>query len=125
LVTSVFLDPQWRALYRDWEHNARKMLALFRLTVATHAGHERCAELIARLRVSGEFIEWWRQQDVSAITAGSKEMIHPVIGDLSLDYTSFRTLDDPSLTVITFRPSDGDSRKRLVQLWEGAASRRL
>lgn len=116
LVTSVFRNDEWRNLYRNWERNARKMLALFRLTVATHAGHRRCAELIALLAGSREFSAWWQQQDVSAATAGTKQMVHPRGGELSLEYTSFRTSDDPALTAILFRPSDAASRSALIQL---------
>ena len=120
LVTSVFLNPKWRTLYRAWEANARKMIALFRLTVATHANDARCASLIAELNASPEFAVWWQQQDVMSATAGSKQMFHPVAGNLDLEYTSLRTLTEPSLTAIMFRPADEESKLGLLRLGEYA-----
>lgn len=117
LVTSVFLDPEWRRLYKNWEANARRMLALFRLTVASHVDDERCAAVLARLNAgSPEFVLWWREQGVIASSSGSKELIHPRVGDLSLDYCSFRTTDDSPLSLVVFRPSDESTRRRLVKL---------
>lgn len=116
LVTSVFLNAEWRHLYADWELSARTMLALFRLTVATHAGHERCSQLIAELGASREFAQWWRQQDVSTATTGTKRMNHPLAGRIDLDYTSFRALEDAAVTVIAFRPSDPESKRKLLGL---------
>lgn len=116
LVTSVFLNSGWRTLYADWEQSARTMLSLFRLTVATHAGHERCSRLIEELGASSEFTKWWQQQNVSAVTAGTKRMIHPVEGLIELDYSSFRTLEDPAVTVIAFRPCDAESKQKLQRL---------
>lgn len=122
LVTSVFLSPEWKRLYCDWERNARTMLALFRLTVATHAGHEYCARLISELAASAEFTAWWPQQDVLGVTAGMKRMNHPTAGVIELDYTSFRSLDEPALTMISFRPSDAESRQKLQRLFDSTSN---
>jgi transcriptional regulator with XRE-family HTH domain len=117
LVTSVFLNAEWRKLYVNWEANARKMLALFRLTVAAHAGDERCVRLVAELNAeSPEFAGWWREQDVMVSTAGTKRLVHPLVGDFSLDYASFRTADDDSLTIIAFTPSDAEAKQKLKAL---------
>jgi transcriptional regulator with XRE-family HTH domain len=117
LMISVFLDPAWRCLHKHWERNARRMLALFRLTVAAHAGHERCVSLLAQLNASSEeFARWWREQGVLASSSGPKELDHPRVGELSLDYTSFRTTDDSSITMIAFMPRDSSTRKKLQRL---------
>lgn len=119
LVTCVFLNDDWRKLYKYWEANARKMIALFRLTVAAHAGHERCTALVAVLTASSpEFAACWREQDVTTSTSGTKELIHWRVGELSLNYTSFRTTDDSSLTVVTFTPHDGQAKQALQKLLE-------
>lgn len=119
LVKAVFLCDPWRRLYACWEDSARKMLALFRLFVATHSEDPRCTALLTELMEgSAEFARLWKQQDVAASSSGIKELVHPRVGNLSLGYTSFRTTDEPSLTVIAYRPSNAASRTRLQELFE-------
>jgi len=119
LARAVFLCEPWRRLYACWDDSARRMVALFRLFVAAHSGHPRCTALLTELMDrSDDFSRLWKQQDVAASSSGTKELIHPRIGHLSLGYTSFRTTGEPSLTVITYRPSDVVSKTRLQELLE-------
>jgi transcriptional regulator with XRE-family HTH domain len=117
LVKAVFLCDPWRQLYESWELTARRMLSLFRLFVADHSSHPRCTQLVTELLTSSaDFAMWWKQQDVAVSSSGTKHLIHPQMGELLLNYTSFRTMDEPSLTVISYSPHDAMTRQRLQTL---------
>jgi len=117
LVKAVFLCQPWRQLYQSWELSARRMLSLFRLFVANHSSHPRCTQLVSELLTSSEqFATWWKQQDVAVSSSGIKQLIHPQMGELLLNYTSFRTMDQPSLTVISYSAHDAITKQRLQAL---------
>jgi transcriptional regulator with XRE-family HTH domain len=118
LVKAVFLSNDWRMLYANWELHARKMMAIFRLTVARQADHPRCKVLVNELKKgSQDFSTWWKEQDVAVSTSGVKELIHPIVGLLTVNYTGFNTMDEPELTVISFSPANPLSKKSLQTLF--------
>lgn len=117
LVRYVFTDAQLRQMYTDWDGNARRLLAQFRMNFGQYAGESRFVEIISELLyLSDEFAQWWTTYDVRPKISGVKEMNHPKIGRLQLEYTTFQSNDNPRLTLMAYTAVDQVSDEKLHQL---------
>ena len=106
----VLTDPRGRALFGDrWSDEARRMVALFRATHDRHATDLAFARLVARLSAGcPEFETWWNTHDVAAPVSGTKFLMHPTLGRVGYDYTTFQANDDPQLKLVVYMPLQGD-----------------
>lgn len=85
LVLFMFLDPSARTFYPEWERHARETVASLR--AAADADDPRLAELVGELSVkSPEFRQWWARHEVKAKSRGTKRMLVPSVGEITLDY---------------------------------------
>lgn len=117
LIRYVFTDAGLRAMYMDWEGNARRLLAEFRLSFGLYAGEPRFVEIISELLyLSEEFAHWWTDHQVHARGSGIKDMLHPQVGRLQLEYATFQSNDNPRLSLITYTPVNKESEEKLSQL---------
>ncbi|MFT8309990.1 MAG: hypothetical protein ABF629_02410 [Sporolactobacillus sp.] len=62
---------------------------------------------------SNEFKEWWLERDVDGIPDGRKEINHPKLGVLKMDYTSLLLAEKQNmlLNVFTPQPNTGTKEK--------------
>jgi hypothetical protein len=89
----------------DWETHARHMVAQFRRNVARYAEDRHLAELVETLRSrSREFNHWWVDHDVNDRSAGSIMLRHPTVGELRLEYATFRPDDRTDVRLIMYAP---------------------
>jgi hypothetical protein len=91
---------------------------MLRVQVAGEPGHPRAEELIARLTTgSTEFTELWRRHDVEETTRGRMRVIHPLVGELSLDWDAYPMPGAPGPVLIVYTvPPDGPDAERLQRL---------
>jgi transcriptional regulator with XRE-family HTH domain len=102
----VFMNENLRQILVDWEVHARLVLAQFRINYSRFIGDPWFAELINALEVaSPEFRLWWKEHDILGRTDGQKEINHPLVGQLVLNYVVFRVADSPNLEVVMYLPS--------------------
>jgi transcriptional regulator with XRE-family HTH domain len=71
----VFMNEHLRQILVDWETHAR---------------------LVFRL--------WWKEHDILGRTDGQKEIDHPLVGRLTLNYVVFKVADSPNLEVVMYLP---------------------
>jgi transcriptional regulator with XRE-family HTH domain len=117
LVRYVFTDAQLRRMYTDWEGNARRLLAEFRMSFGLDIGEPRFVEIISELLcLSEEFAQWWVKHDVHAQGSGIKDLQHPRVGRLQLEYATFQSNDNPRFTLITYTAVDKVSEEKLYRL---------
>lgn len=117
LVRYVFTDTELRRMYTDWEGNARRLLAQFRMSFGMHADESRFVEIISELlSLSEEFGQWWIKYDVQPKMSGVKDMHHPKVGRLQLEYTTFQSNDNPRLTLMTYTAVNKISEEKLHTL---------
>jgi transcriptional regulator with XRE-family HTH domain len=106
ILVFMFIEPASRDLFgAGWEVEARRMIALFRVTHDLHASDPAFVELLERLRAnSAEFAAWWSAHDIRSAVSGQKVLIHPVRGAQRYAYATFQANDDPALKLAIYTP---------------------
>lgn len=113
----LFLDPDVRAMYDDWEQTARINVGYLRFASGRHPDDARLAALIGELSMhSPAFARIWACHDVHECTFGTRTLHHPAIGDLRLDYQVWTQPDDPDLRLQIYTPRPGESEETLLDL---------
>lgn len=103
----VFLDPQSRDYYLDWDEVAADTAATLRWETGVHPGDPVLARLIGELSIaSPAFTHLWAQQDVQVKSHGTKRVLHPSVGFLVLDYETLVLPDDSDQILVTYLARD-------------------
>ncbi|WP_327731412.1 helix-turn-helix domain-containing protein [Streptomyces sp. NBC_00487] len=117
----LFIDPAMRGLYADWEGSARIAVAQLRMEAAKYPEDPRLIELVGELSMRDkQFAQWWGDHRVVARTVGTKTLIHPVVGEVTLDCDTLTANTDPDqyMTVWTAAPgSSAHDRLRILASW--------
>jgi transcriptional regulator with XRE-family HTH domain len=101
-VWSKFFDPASRRRFRDWQHSAENLVAMFRSMSTPHLDDPRFEELFDELRRSEEFVELWEHAGVGRELTSLLELR---VGDKDLDVFSVRaTLPAAPGIVLFFNP---------------------
>ena len=110
----LFLDDAARALFVDWDEQARACVENLRLDVGADPGaQELVAELSER---SAEFRGWWQEHGVYQRTFGTKRLRHPVVGDLSVQYETLTMPGDRDQTLFVYTTEAGTSSREAMNL---------
>ncbi|MGW8378906.1 helix-turn-helix transcriptional regulator [Streptomyces sp. ODS28] len=113
----LFLDPGARTLFVDWEVQARAAVENLRLDVGRVPGDRATQELITELRErSEEFDRWWRQHRVHQRTHGSKRLLHPLVGELTVDYETLTLPGDTETTLFLYTTEAATSSREALDL---------
>jgi hypothetical protein len=113
----MFLDPEARELFVDWESQARATVENLRLEAGNDPADRATAELIADLREhSPAFGTWWDEHRVYQRTHGSKELRHPVVGDLTVEYETLTMPGDPHTTLFIYTAEPNSPSSRALSL---------
>ncbi|WP_033338089.1 helix-turn-helix domain-containing protein [Catenuloplanes japonicus] len=109
LIRVMFLEPDARTLFPDWEDLARQSVAWLRAD-ADPAG-PRLAALVGELTArSPDFARMWSRQDVRLRSTGRKRFAHPVVGAFTVDYETMRVGGgEHTLTVYHTAPGSPDA----------------
>ena len=105
-VWRIFANPMSVQLYSpDWEHVARKVMAVFRADSARFADETWFKRLIEDLQdISPEFRAWWPRHDVRGKSDALKAIAHPVVGRLIFEYTTLQVPARPELKIMIYTP---------------------
>ncbi|MET9256835.1 helix-turn-helix transcriptional regulator [Streptomyces sp. NPDC003717] len=124
----VFLDPDCRALFVDWDQKASDMVGFLRMDAGRHPDDPRLSQLVGELSVkSEEFRRLWAAHDVKEKSHGAKRMRHPLVGDLTLSFETFRLVDDAQQSLVTYHAEPGSPSAealRLLASWGADAADR-
>ncbi|PRY13487.1 helix-turn-helix domain-containing protein [Kineococcus rhizosphaerae] len=107
LVEFVFLAPQARTLYPDWNVVARNTVAAFRLADGAHPGDPRLRAVREALRDSEEFTRLWDRHDARGKTAERKRFAHPRAGEFTLDVQTFDVRDGAGQQLAVYHAAPG------------------
>jgi transcriptional regulator with XRE-family HTH domain len=123
----VFLRPEYHELFVDWEQKAIDIVCHLRMDAGCYPDDPRLSALVGELSVkSEEFRRLWATHDVKEKSHGVKELHHPLVGDLSLRFESFRLADDSEQNLVTYH-ADPDTPSaealRLLASWGTDATR--
>ncbi|WP_055603771.1 helix-turn-helix domain-containing protein [Streptomyces aureus] len=118
----VFLGPNSRDLYRDWECKATEVVSVLRLYAGCYPDDPALLALVGELSVrSEEFRSLWAAHTVADKGHGTKVLRHPLVGEMTLTYESMQVAGgDPDLMLITYQAEPGTASAdalRLLAQW--------
>jgi transcriptional regulator with XRE-family HTH domain len=106
ILRMIFCDPRVRAAQFDWTSVARVVVSAFRTDAARAGADAEVAPLVDELcRSSSEFAAMWRDNEVQTHGDGVKHLRHPVLGPISLEYSSFAVDGRPDLQMVVYNPA--------------------
>ncbi|WP_153411283.1 helix-turn-helix transcriptional regulator [Nocardia macrotermitis] len=123
----IYLDPAAREFFEDWDRAADDIAAMLR-SEAGHNPHDRqLIELIGELSTrSEEFRTRWAAHNVRFHRTGHKNLHHPEVGRLELDFEAMEFPAHPGLTLLVYTaPADTPTADalRLLSTWAATLER--
>jgi transcriptional regulator with XRE-family HTH domain len=117
IVHLLFTNEEYRGRCVDWEGIAQRVLAQLRRNQSQYHDDEALTTLIQELqRRSPEFARWWPRHDVQGRQDGRKEFLHPLVGSLVLDHSTFQMEEAPGLNLVVYLPACEETARKLEQL---------
>ncbi len=117
ILRMIFCDSRVRAVQSEWEEVARFVVAAFRIDAARAGADAEVAPLVDELcRSSPEFASMWRDNDVQTHGDGVKQLRHPQLGPLALEYSAFAVDGRPDLSLIIYNPATSADRRLIESL---------
>lgn len=121
LARWIFLSPEARALYLDWDAAASDTAAIIRKDSTSHPNDSELNELIGELMVkSDEFGQWWPQHRVYECSSGTKHLRHPFVGELEIEYETFPVPGEPDQQLFLYTARKGSPSAdalRILSSW--------
>jgi transcriptional regulator with XRE-family HTH domain len=95
-----------------------ELTAMLRTAVAADPSHPRAVELVGRLAVhSAEFRTLWGRHDIEETTRGRMRVIHPMVGEMNLDWDAYRLPGtSPGPMIVAFTAPEGGADSERLQL---------
>ncbi|MFC5140043.1 helix-turn-helix domain-containing protein [Actinomycetospora rhizophila] len=113
----MLLDEDARALFADWEVQARAAVESLRLAAGADPDDRATGALVGELRErSPDFRRWWDEHRVHRRTHGSKRLCHPVVGELTVEFETLTPPGDPDTTLFVYTTEPGSSSRRAMDL---------
>ncbi|GHE40867.1 transcriptional regulator [Streptomyces longispororuber] len=124
-VRMVFTDPVMRDIYPDWEDVARTCVEVLRMEAGTNPTDPALTALVGELAVADQhFRTWWAEHRVAHQDFGSKRIAHSTVGELTLDWDTFRYAGAPEQQLVLWSADPGTpDAERLTALARGTAQR--
>jgi transcriptional regulator with XRE-family HTH domain len=117
----IFLSPHAREFFTSWEGIASDAAAILRAEAGRNPYDRRLSDLIGELSTrSDEFRVRWAAHNVKFHRTGTKQLHHPVVGDLTLAYEALELPADHGqrILVYTAEPaSPSDDALKLLASW--------
>ncbi|MER6082263.1 helix-turn-helix transcriptional regulator [Streptomyces sp. NPDC001833] len=115
----VYTHPEWQRSIVHLEETRRLMAAKLRASMAGHLGEPAWKMLVKRLTAeSPEFRANWERYEVVGIRTRTKQFVNQHVGFLSLDHTDLWLKPETGARMVTYVPTDEESRERLAQLYD-------
>ncbi|MFI2630070.1 helix-turn-helix domain-containing protein [Streptomyces collinus] len=123
----VFLRPEYRELFVEWDQKAADIVGYLRMDAGCHPDDPQLSALVGELSVKSEdFRRLWAAHDVKEKSYGVKRMRHPLVGELTLSFETFRLVDESEQSLITYHAEPGTPSAealRLLASWGADATR--
>lgn len=125
-VRMVFTDPAMRELYPEWESVARTCVSILRMDAAANPTDPKLSALVGELSIADEqFRQWWAARHVAHQEFGSKRLNHPAVGELTLDWDTFRYTGDPEQQLVLWSAEPGSTshdKLRILASWSATSA---
>lgn len=101
----LFLDERSKVFYPDWETTAREAVSGMRLMAGQDPTDRALMALVGELATrSNEFRTWWGGHTVRTHSTGTKNIHHPIAGDMTIGYEVLALASTPGLSLMTYLP---------------------
>lgn len=122
ILRLIFLDPLSREKNLEWHAVARFVVGVFRAESTRAGASTEVGPLVEELRQrSPDFAQMWDDGDVLGHGGGVKQLRHPVLGPIAVEYSSFAVDERPDLTMIVYNPVDPKDAARIRSLIDTGA----
>ncbi|OZM80873.1 helix-turn-helix domain-containing protein [Pseudonocardia sp. MH-G8] len=117
LVRLIFLDPDARSFYPEWERAAANTVAGLRAAVGLDRDDPALIELVGELSVKSEpFRRLWARHDVRQKSHEVKRFHHPVVGELTLTYEALTVNSAPGQQLVVYHAEPGSPSEQALAL---------
>ncbi|WP_093186687.1 helix-turn-helix domain-containing protein [Sanguibacter gelidistatuariae] len=117
MASLVFQDAETRTLYTDWRAKSRAVVGNLRLTAGKHPEDPALALLIGSLTVaSPEFASLWADHRVQPCATAVYELAHPLVGRVSVNQQTLRSVDHPDQSLVTHTAPVGSASAEALTL---------
>jgi transcriptional regulator with XRE-family HTH domain len=117
VVRAIFLEPELRMVYRDWEAMTTRVVPFLRAVLGAEPPDREMVELVGELSIASQrFCTLWARHDVKHRSTGPALFYHPQVGPLDLRYTLLHLMDQRQILVIYHADpgSPGEANMRLL-----------
>jgi transcriptional regulator with XRE-family HTH domain len=123
LTRMLFLDQQYRKLYTNWNDQAQLAVASLRLVAGRHPDDRALAELVGQLTMnSDEFASLWARHPVRTCTSGVKDLRHPLVGAMQLDFENLFLPATSGQHLIAYSAEPGSPSEAALRLLGSATA---
>ncbi|WP_322072475.1 helix-turn-helix transcriptional regulator [Burkholderia cepacia] len=117
ILRLIFVDPHVRGVQANWARVAQFAVGAFRADVARGGATQAVQAFVDEMRAtSAEFDALWRDHAIRSHEEGTKEIHHPAVGRIALEYSAFAVSGRPDQTLVIFTPETADDRARIRAL---------
>ncbi|MGQ4480956.1 helix-turn-helix domain-containing protein [Streptomyces sp. SAS_276] len=117
LVRLVFLDPEAREFYPDWERVAVNTVGGLRAAAGLDPDDPLLIETVGELSVkSPEFRRLWARHDIRRKTTETKRFHHRLVGELILHYESLTVNSAPGQQLVVYQADPGSRSEEALTL---------
>lgn len=117
-MLSLLIQPEADLTCPDRAATVSELTAMLRGAVAADPGHPRAVELVGELAVhSVEFRTLWARHDIEETTRGRMRVLHPLVGELTLDWDAYKLPGAaPGPMIVAYTAPDGSPDSERLQL---------
>jgi transcriptional regulator with XRE-family HTH domain len=113
----TFLDPAAAEFYPEWDRVATELVAHLRSEAGRNPYDRQLSDLIGELSTrSDEFRVRWAAHNVRFHRTGTKQIHHPVVGELNLSYESMELSADDGMSVAIFTAEPQSESQQALDL---------
>jgi transcriptional regulator with XRE-family HTH domain len=103
LARFCFFDRAALEFYPEWDEAADATVALLRTEAGRDPYDRSLSDLVGELSTrSDEFRVRWAAHDVRLHLTGTKQLRHPIVGDLTVDFEALDLPAEPGLTLTAY-----------------------
>jgi transcriptional regulator with XRE-family HTH domain len=117
LVRLVFLDPDAREFYPDWEQVAANTVAGLRSSAGTDLDDPELIDVVGELSLkSADFRRLWARHDIRQKTHETKRFRHRLVGEVALTYESLTVNSAPGQQLVIYQAEPGSPSEEALAL---------
>jgi transcriptional regulator with XRE-family HTH domain len=120
LVRAAFLDPESRERYPEWERVAAATVAALRAATGTDLDDPDLVALVGECSLhSADFRRLWARADVRVKGNETKRYLHPSVGELTLNVSTFTVNGSDGQQLVIYRAEPGSRSAESLALLAG------